>query len=73
MILPGKAWLEFRIRRIPEGNQIEIIQEAIFQPRGLGGTLYWYVVKPFHAFVFPTMLRNIVRSAKRKDYFQAKT
>jgi hypothetical protein len=72
MILPGKAWLEFRVRRIPEGNQIEITQEAIFQPRGLGGTLYWYIVKPFHAFVFPTMLRNIVRSAKRKDYFQAK-
>jgi uncharacterized protein YbjT (DUF2867 family) len=72
MILPGKAWLEFRVRRIPEGNQIEITQEAIFLPRGLGGTFYWYLVKPFHAFVFPTMLRNIVRSAKRKDYFEAK-
>ena len=74
MILPGKAWLEFRIRAI-EGKEaqgkIEITQEAIFLPRGLGGTLYWYAVKPFHAFVFPTMLRNIVRSAKRKDYFSS--
>ena len=67
-----RLWLEFRVRRIPEGNQIEITQEAIFLPRGLGGTFYWYLVKPFHAFVFPTMLRNIVRSAKRKDYFEAK-
>lgn len=77
MILPGKAWLEFRLRKIPatpgsnEKDQIEIIQEAIFQPRGLGGTLYWFAIKPLHAFVFPTMLRNIVRSAKRKDYFGA--
>jgi uncharacterized protein YbjT (DUF2867 family) len=77
MILPGKAWLEFRVRRIPpsdesnESNEIEIVQEAIFAPRGLGGTLYWYAIKPLHAFVFPTMLRNIVRSAKRKDYFGA--
>ena len=74
MILPGKAWLEFRIRAIDgreSQGKIEITQEAIFLPRGLGGTLYWYAVKPFHAFVFPTMLRNIVRSAKRKDYFSS--
>lgn len=81
MILPGKAWLEFRLRKISPSSEIgetgeieaieeiEIVQEAIFLPRGLGGTLYWYVIKPLHAFVFPTMLRNIVRSAKRKDYF----
>jgi len=69
MILPGKAWLEFRISR--EGNQTKIIQEATFSPRGLGGQLYWYAVLPLHAFVFPTMLRNIVRSSKRKAYFDA--
>lgn len=70
MILPGKAWLEFRLRQVPgdDGSRkVEITQEAIFLPRGLGGTLYWYVVKPFHAFVFPTMLRNIVRTAIEKD------
>lgn len=70
MILPGKAWLEFRLRQVPSDDgsrKVEITQEAIFLPRGLGGTLYWYVVKPFHAFVFPTMLRNIVRTAIEKD------
>ena len=67
MILPGKAWLEFRIAA--EDGKVRIIQEARFAPRGLGGQLYWYVVLPLHAFVFPTMLRNIVRSSKRKALF----
>ena len=71
MILPGKAWLEFRIKevRVGEVTQTEITQEASFAPRGLGGQLYWLIVLPFHAFVFPTMLRNIVRSSKRKVLF----
>jgi uncharacterized protein YbjT (DUF2867 family) len=67
MILPGKAWLEFRIRKLANGRS-EIIQEASFLPRGLGGRLYWYVILPLHAFVFPTMIRNLIRSANRKDY-----
>ena len=67
MILPGKAWLEFRIEKV--GDKTRIIQEATFSPRGLGGQLYWYAILPLHAFVFPTMLRNIVRSSKRKALF----
>ena len=67
MILPGKAWLEFRIAKLPNG-QSEVIQEATFSPRGLGGQLYWYAVLPFHVLVFPTMIRNLIRSANRKDY-----
>ncbi|NCV45200.1 MAG: DUF2867 domain-containing protein, partial [Actinobacteria bacterium] len=67
MILPGKAWLEFRIA--PEDGKVRITQEATFSPSGLGGQLYWYLVLPLHAFVFPTMLRNIVRSSKRKALF----
>ena len=70
MILPGKAWLEFRMEEVIEEGiaKTKIIQEASYSPRGLGGSLYWFSVLPFHAFVFPTMLRNIVRSAKRKDF-----
>ncbi len=67
MILPGKAWLEFRIQKLPNG-QSEVTQEATFSPRGLGGQLYWFAVLPFHTFVFPTMIRNLIRSANRKDY-----
>ena len=63
MVLPGKAWLEFTIIE-SEGQRI-VCQEASFSPRGLGGQLYWYAVSPFHLFVFPTMLRNIVKKAKK--------
>jgi len=67
MILPGKAWLEFRVSEVD--GKTKIIQEATFAPHGLGGQLYWYSILPLHSFVFPTMLRNIVRSAKRKVLF----
>jgi len=66
MVLPGKAWLEFTI--IEEGGKRIVRQEASFSPRGLGGQLYWYAVLPFHIFVFPTMMRNLIRKANRTDY-----
>jgi uncharacterized protein YbjT (DUF2867 family) len=66
MVLPGKAWLEFTI--IESDGQRIVRQEASFSPRGLGGQLYWYAVLPFHVFVFPTMLRNLIRKANRTDY-----
>jgi hypothetical protein len=66
MVLPGKAWLEFSI--IEDGQDRIVRQEASFSPRGLGGQLYWYAVLPFHIFVFPTMMRNLIRKANRTDY-----
>jgi len=64
MVLPGKAWLEFRLNEVD--GKTQITQEATFAPHGLGGQLYWYAVLPFHAFIFPTMLRNIVKEASRQ-------
>jgi uncharacterized protein YbjT (DUF2867 family) len=63
MVLPGKAWLEFTVSE--EKGKTRIVQEATFNPRGLGGQLYWYAVSPFHLFVFPTMLRNIIKKAAK--------
>jgi hypothetical protein len=65
MILPGKAWLEFNIRE--EGGKTVVTQDALFAPRGLGGQIYWYLVSPFHFFIFPTMLRNIVKAARKSQ------
>ena len=62
MVLPGKAWLDFRVEKVNEKTRI--IQEATFVPRGLGGQLYWYAIAPLHTFVFPTMIRNIVKRAE---------
>lgn len=61
MILPGKAWLEFKIEKLD--GKLKVTQEAIFVPRGLGGQLYWFFISPFHLLIFPTMLRNLIKSA----------
>ena len=53
MILPGEAWLEFKI----EGDYL--YQTATFRPHGLAGRLYWYAVLPFHWFVFNGIINNI--------------
>ena len=63
MILPGKAWLEFIVEE--RDGKTHFIQEATFNPRGLGGQLYWYAVYPLHYLVFPTMVRNILKSAAK--------
>lgn len=53
MKLPGEAWLEFKIR------DSHLHQTATFRPRGLAGRLYWYLVTPFHWFVFNGMIKNL--------------
>jgi len=53
MILPGEAWLEFKIK------DNYLYQTATFRPVGLAGRLYWYSVLPFHWFVFNGMISNI--------------
>ena len=65
MILPGKAWLEFTLEE-RDGKTL-VSQDALFAPRGLGGQLYWYLVSPFHFFIFPTMLRNIEKAARKSQ------
>jgi Protein of unknown function (DUF2867) len=59
MKVAGKAWLEFRI----EGDTL--VQTATHYPKGLLGRLYWYSMLPFHAFIFPDMIRSIIRQAGR--------
>ena len=58
MILPGDAWLEFKI--IKENGKDVLQQTATFRPEGLLGRLYWYSVLPFHWFIFDGMIDNIV-------------
>lgn len=62
MKLPGRAWLEFRLKPVDPGRT-EITQTARFLPRGLAGVLYWHGIAPFHALVFGGMLRGIARAA----------
>ena len=59
---PGLAWLEFSVE--PDGAGSVLHQRAVFFPRGLAGHAYWWAVAPFHAFVFPPMIRHIVQRAE---------
>ncbi|MBA3613799.1 MAG: SDR family oxidoreductase [Nitrospirales bacterium] len=63
MKLPGRAWLEFLVEH--DGAGSTITQTASFDPIGLGGLMYWYVVWPLHELVFRGMIRGIAREAQR--------
>ncbi len=63
MKLPGRAWLEFEVGG--DDGRATIQQTAIFDPVGLLGLAYWYLVYPLHALVFSGMLRGIVKAAER--------
>ena len=40
-----------------------VLANAIFDPSGLFGLVYWYALWPFHGYIFGGMLRNIVAAA----------
>jgi hypothetical protein len=61
MRLPGRAWLEFDVAPSAGGSRLR--QTAVFDPVGLAGLLYWYLLMPFHAAIFRGMLRSIARRA----------
>lgn len=58
MKLPGEAWLEFAIEETPDGGE-SLRQTATYRPQGLLGRVYWLAVLPFHAWLFPRMLRTL--------------
>jgi hypothetical protein len=62
MKLPGRAWLEFRVRS--DGLSSVIRQTAVFDPRGLLGRAYWYISWPVHRILFPGMLKRIGQVAR---------
>lgn len=64
MKLPGKATLSFKLTPLENGGTV-LRQTARFLPRGLVGLIYWYMVTPFHFFVFNGMLRGIAEATKK--------
>ena len=61
MKVPGRAWLEFDVE--PAAGGAVVHQTAVFEPTGLSGLLYWYVLFPVHAMIFGGLLREIARRA----------
>ncbi len=63
MRVPGRAWLQFEA--LPEDSGSVLVQTALFEPRGLLGFLYWYLLYPVHWLIFRSMVRNIAKAADR--------
>ena len=66
MRLPGEAYLQWEIAPMEDGA--DLIQTAIFRPRGLLGRLYWYAMAPFHSYIFPRMAWKMAAAAEERSY-----
>ncbi len=66
MKLPARAWLNFDVEAGENGGSV-IRQTVEYDPIGLWGILYWYLVYPLHLFIFSGMIRNIAKAAVAKD------
>jgi hypothetical protein len=63
MKLPGRAWLQYEIDPLPDGGCI-VRQTAMYDPVGVVGLAYWYMLWPIHSWVFADLLRGIRLSAE---------
>jgi uncharacterized protein YbjT (DUF2867 family) len=60
MKLPGRAWLQLEVD--PDdgaSRRCNVTQTVFFEPKGLGGTLYWNLVSLPHRAVFSGMLHAL--------------
>lgn len=63
MKVPGRAWLQWEAR--PEDGGTRLVQTALFEPVGLAGVLYWYLLYPLHKRIFSDLVRAVEREARR--------
>jgi len=57
MRMHGRGWLKFEI------DDKKLLLTAYFEPEGLLGYLYWYILFPVHKILFKGMLKRINRLA----------
>lgn len=62
MRTPGEALLEIQIDPVSD-NACEITLLSRFLPKGLPGIVYWYLLYPFHQYVFTQMLKGMAKAA----------
>jgi len=62
MLVPGDAWLEWRVVEAGDGRT-ELHQLARFHPRGLTGRAYWWVLLPIHRVIWRQLAERLVVAA----------
>jgi len=63
MKVPGRAWLQYEVRPTDTGSRL--VQTAFFEPKGLPGLAYWYVLYPVHGLIFRGTIRVLAERAVR--------
>ena len=66
MKLPGAAWLHFELRPDGPGRTL-LCCCAWFQPKGLLGEIYWYVLYPIHLLIFNRLMTAVSRLARSRS------
>jgi uncharacterized protein YbjT (DUF2867 family) len=61
MKAPGRAWLQYEVA--PDGTGSRLIQTAFFEPKGVPGLAYWYLLYPAHAAIFRGTVRVLAERA----------
>ncbi len=59
MKLPGKAWLEFSIKKDTGARRLSVV--AYYDTHSFLGRTYWHVCLPFHHFIFRKLIEEIER------------
>jgi uncharacterized protein YbjT (DUF2867 family) len=61
MKVPGRAWLQYEVTPTRAGSRL--VQTAFFEPKGLPGLAYWYVLYPVHGLIFRGTVRVLAERA----------
>ena len=64
MKVPGRAWLQYEVIATEGGSRV--VQTAFFEPKGLPGLAYWYVLYPAHGLIFRGTVRALAKRAVRR-------
>jgi hypothetical protein len=61
MKMPGEGLMEIRITTL-DNDRTEVQLFSRFLPRGLLGIFYWFVLYPFHQWIYWGILKSIAKS-----------
>ena len=65
MTMPGRAWMQYEVE--PRGARRAVItQSNYFEPKGLLGTVYWYLLAIPHQIIFSGMLHALRERIEKK-------
>ena len=67
MKVPGLAWLQFEIMQQSADRNL-VIQTAFFEPKGLPGLMYWYLLYPIHGWMFSKLIARVIEKAEKEVY-----